>query len=1292
MEESKESQKQQTSKKSNKKRTYDDYSKQPSEVPMKRNDLSQMKSHNNQKQPTKNDNSPIENTQKSTNKRLKKNTEAQQQSVQKIIDDSNENPDDQKSQLQPPKKNLGERNHESSKKVIESSQVRSTRKSSAKIQESQQKPRGRSTSKQPEKKNNKAKTNSKKPKNRRSQSKRNNFDEDDDEFSVSEDESEFEVSNKNAGSSEESLSSKLSEEDSFDGESEDFDDVVSLQSNKKRGQKGKKGSKPSRPSKGYSQSGSKSVNKEANKNKNSQEEEKVYDKMGSNNNEATSDIEEQKQGLSTPQRRMLDFIESEKDGPWFTWKEYIRDLEGRRPDEEDYDPSTLFIPDQDLKNMTPGMQKYWEIKSKNFDKIVFYRWGEWFILYYQDSVICSKILDLVIPPRQYQKMIGFYNSQLKENIEKLVNHGYKVAVAEQTETGKQLAKRVSMIKDEGGSTGDNDFKVVRREVAQIYSKGTFYNLDDGGVDYDTKYVLSYIQDQQNNRFGFCYFDTSTLKFFIGQFDDDFTLKQFRTLCLQIRPVETIVPSNVGDKNESVMILKNSPMPPSISYLSMQELHDDEVIVQKLEKYFGQVHEDWPDTIKNLIFNQEKRNPLAIQAFGLSVIYLEQLLQAETIIPVADFYTQDEHKQELMQSGNMVIDAQAIEHLELLEIPGRSKNHGEGSFFSFLSKGCATSFGKRLLKRWVVGPLKDAVKINQRLDSVSDLVREQVVRDKLQAKFKKIPDIERLLSKIYTYSAKSTVKAIYIDIAVLNRLDEFYSLLELISQLIEIIEDVFDKDVIKGLKSTRLRALVQFQTEEKKKQKIQQRKRKNSKAAQSEDEGTQGKNEQEEQSIFPDYRPILKEFEDMITWKTIGKKKIPEPIQGLDEEFDRANDKVERVKEKIEKHIEVVRKELKSSSINYSTGSMRFRYEIEVPEELTKKVPDHYTQTSTAKGRRRYQSDDLREMILQLEDAEEQFKDALVPFLREMFKKFYAHRQTFTRAVQCAAELDCLCALAIISSNEDQGPMTRPEIITDNDDMPYIELRQMRHPCVEEQMAKSSLLSYQAPKRFIPNDCVMGTLKNSEEKHPNILLITGPNMGGKSTLLRQTCLASIMAQIGCYVPASLCRLTIVDRVFTRIGASDRILENKSTFFVELEETKTIVEQATQNSLVIMDELGRGTSTFDGYSIAHSVLSYIANTIKCRTLFTTHYHMLVDDFVHMQDRVGLYHMKSSFEEKENKVEFKYKFMPGVAPQSYGIYVAKLAGINERVLELAKVKSDLFNTKIDQLTKKVREIRQK
>lgn len=184
-------------------------------------------------------------------------------------------------------------------------------------------------------------------------------------------------------------------------------------------------------------------------------------------------------------------------------------------------------------------------------------------------------------------------------------------------------------------------------------------------------------------------------------------------------------------------------------------------------------------------------------------------------------------------------------------------------------------------------------------------------------------------------------------------------------------------------------------------------------------------------------------------------------------------------------------------------------------------------------------------------------------------------------------------------------------------------------------------------------------------------------------------------------AEACRLTIVDRVFTRIGASDRILENKSTFFVELEETKAICELATPSSLVIMDELGRGTSTFDGYSIAHSVLSFLMNRVGCRTLFTTHYHMLVEDFRSLPDKVGLYQMVSQMQEKQasiddgedtkgkKEIEFLYKFAPGVAESSFGIMVAEKAGLNAKVLEIAARKAAQFNDKLVRLVHQVKSL---
>ena len=236
---------------------------------------------------------------------------------------------------------------------------------------------------------------------------------------------------------------------------------------------------------------------------------------------------------------------------------------------------------------------------------------------------------------------------------------------------------------------------------------------------------------------------------------------------------------------------------------------------------------------------------------------------------------------------------------------------------------------------------------------------------------------------------------------------------------------------------------------------------------------------------------------------------------------------------------------------------------------------------------------------------------------------------------------------------DREKFCRPKFIelSENNNSPYIELKECVHPC---------LLSRN--QNFVPNDISIG--KNGK----NLIVITGPNMGGKSTLLRQVCITAIIAQIGCYVPAKECTMSIVDRIFTRIGASDKLLEGKSTFYVEMEETQNILRNATKNSLVIMDELGRGTSTKDGKVIAKTILSVLENRIKCRVLFTTHYHDIIE-WCRNEEKIGLFYMESNVDEKTKDISFLYKFKEGICPESYGISVAKLAGLPESIINMAR-----------------------
>lgn len=295
----------------------------------------------------------------------------------------------------------------------------------------------------------------------------------------------------------------------------------------------------------------------------------------------------------------------------------------------------------------------------------------------------------------------------------------------------------------------------------------------------------------------------------------------------------------------------------------------------------------------------------------------------------------------------------------------------------------------------------------------------------------------------------------------------------------------------------------------------------------------------------------------------------------------------------------------------------------------------------------------------------------------IFTKFDSMRSLWTSASHASAMLDALGALAQASTT---GGFCRPTIRDcSNDNNPSIIVRQGRHPCVDFTHSGCS---------FIPNDLTLGG-NSSDGDQSRVLLLSGPNMGGKSTLLRQTCLIAILAQIGCFVPAEECILTPFDRIFTRLGASDRILLGQSTFFVELAETAAALRGATRRSLCIFDELGRGTSTFDGTAIASATVKHLMEKNRCLSLFATHYHSLLEDWKD-QPSVRLGHMecfvedeKSAYEsnddddgdKKSDNITFLYTLGEGSCPQSFGINVARLAGLPSDVLKKAKNVSSSF-----------------
>lgn len=328
----------------------------------------------------------------------------------------------------------------------------------------------------------------------------------------------------------------------------------------------------------------------------------------------------------------------------------------------------------------------------------------------------------------------------------------------------------------------------------------------------------------------------------------------------------------------------------------------------------------------------------------------------------------------------------------------------------------------------------------------------------------------------------------------------------------------------------------------------------------------------------------------------------------------------------------------------------------MPEAKASKAPKGYVLETVRKGKnavKRYTNNETKEFLKRMQLLEEKKKNILNDFARRVFEKFSARYTQYKTIVNLVAKLDVLAGLAEYARN--QTTVCVPEVrdVSGEAGGSFLQIVDGVHPLLMSD-------------DFIPNGIQIPSDKAFFE------LITGPNMGGKSTLMRQVALLGIMAQIGSMVPAESMEFSIIDRIFTRLGANDNIMANQSTFLVELNETSLILKHCTHNSLVLLDELGRGTSTYDGTAIAQAVANFLAN-LRCRTLFSTHYHSLVDNF-YGDERINLGHMACMVENENSdditreNVTFLYKYTTGACPKSFGFNAAKLAGIQLEIIRRA------------------------
>ena len=411
--------------------------------------------------------------------------------------------------------------------------------------------------------------------------------------------------------------------------------------------------------------------------------------------------------------------------------------------------------------------------------------------------------------------------------------------------------------------------------------------------------------------------------------------------------------------------------------------------------------------------------------------------------------------------------------------------------------------------------------------------------------------------------------------------------------------------------------------------------------------------------FPDLS-ALDEMEAAFDWNAAKTSGRIEPARGVDADLDAAEDRLAAADDALASWLERARVDLGGHKTEVCfVNANKDTHLVEVPDRLAAKVPQHWVREGKRKGFERFTCDELVPLRADRESATEAREEALAGVFKRVVAKFCEHASAWRDAASVGAVVDVLASLAIVSEEmcASCGSVCTPKVLPRPvDDAPAtLEAIGLSHPCAAS-LARS----------FVPNDARLGG------SHPAFCLITGPNMGGKSTYLRQVCLAAIMAHVGADVPASSFEMTAMDAVFARAGAKDNLAGGQSTFMVELSETGAMLRRATKHSLVALDELGRGTATADGAAIAHAVATRLVDA-RCRTLFSTHYHRLADD--HARDpNVALAHMACRVESPREHggessygretVTFLYTLANGACPRSYGVNVARLAGLPERV----------------------------
>ncbi|CAG9816577.1 unnamed protein product [Phaedon cochleariae] len=899
----------------------------------------------------------------------------------------------------------------------------------------------------------------------------------------------------------------------------------------------------------------------------------------------------------------------------------ILDIKKRRPDHPEYDPRTLYVPDSFLGGLTPAMRQWWELKSKHFDTVLFFKVGKFYELYHMDAVVGVNHLGFCYMKGEFAHS-GFPETAYAKMASCLIDKGFKVSRVEQTETPEMMTARCQSM----GKTTKYD-KVVKREICQVSTKATcIYTAQMTEAKSELpNFMYGICMEERSHgtfRFGICFVETSIGTFYLSEFQDDKHFSKMLTIFSEFPPALILTAKGgVHDKFTELLNCHFRDVRKE-SLLSKTQFYTADDTLEKLcgACYFrsddGNLR--WPEVFKKIanacIAKDEYR--LSIRSLGACLWYLKDSKLDIHVFSMGKFEWYDPldlgSSEKNNQKDYLILDAATINNLSLLG--------SKGSLKQTLDR-CETPFGKRLLQRWICRPLCHVGKIKERQKAVMELHNNPTLLKSAQDILKKMPDLERQITKIHTYGNKflSTdhpdSRAIFYEAVTYSKrkIKDFLKTLRAFEKAQEIA------GIFKGCEDRLLRKITQFAPE----------------------------------GVNRDLGSTLDYFKTAFDQDEAEKEGQIIPQRGVEDEFDKVEMAIEEIKDELQEYLEE-QSRFFGCKVSYF-GNDKKRFQLEVPEKQSNKATENYLLEGTRKGNKpckRFSTPMSRALLAKMMRAEAERAKLILDLNRRIFRKFSEKNDLFDEAVQCLTILDVLCSLAEYARTFSHN-ICMPEVLPFAD-KPKIEIVDGRHPCITNL------------DNFVANDTKMGV-----DNHPGILIITGPNMGGKSTLMRQIAVISVMAQMGSFVPATKCQLHLIDRIFTRLGAQDDIIQGQSTFYVELSEASCILQHASKHSLVLIDELGRGTSTHDGNAIAIAYVDKLTK-IKCRTTFSTHYHSLVDNFIGNED-IQLGHMACLVENDDDptqeSVTFLYKVAEGRCPKSYGFNVARLAGLNHSIIVKAR-----------------------